>query len=127
MKNKKDKLREIFETDHFSLLDIDSKQNSAKVPDQLLVDSFQEISNFFEKHNREPTESEDIIEIVSKVTTNLESEEEIIVSDIDINLPLDSPSFILSWERVEKLPPNKIKKQNREILTKIFIYSSNYA
>ena len=55
MKNKKDKLKEIFDSDEFNLLNIESSEKvEVKEEDQRLIDSFQEISNFFERHERPP-------------------------------------------------------------------------
>ena len=64
MKNKEEKLRNIFSKDHLGLLKISSKKGTNKPSDQFLIDSFQEISNFFEQHDKEPSESEDIIEFM---------------------------------------------------------------
>jgi hypothetical protein len=55
MKNKVDKLKEIFDSDQFNLLNIESSENvEVNEVDQRLIDSFQEISNFYEKHERLP-------------------------------------------------------------------------
>lgn len=71
MMNKKDKLNEIFATDEFNLLNIESfTQEDFKEEDQRLIDSFQEISNFYEKHKRPPG-MEEVIEF--KLYSRLES------------------------------------------------------
>ena len=60
-KTKKDKLSEIFENDLFGLLTIDeSKQASISPQDSRLIDSFQEISNFYETNKRCPVLGDDI-------------------------------------------------------------------
>ncbi|KKG68926.1 GIY-YIG nuclease family protein [Methanosarcina mazei] len=47
-------LDEIFNSDPMGLLDVKPKKSSAPNADERLIASFQEISHFFEKHNREP-------------------------------------------------------------------------
>ena len=47
MSSKGEKLREIFNTDEFNLLNVESDQKSSKTEQQQrLIDSFQEISDF---------------------------------------------------------------------------------
>ena len=51
----KDKvLDEIFSSDSMGLLDVKPKKSSALNADERLIASFQEINEFFERHNREP-------------------------------------------------------------------------
>ena len=51
----KDKvLDEIFNSDPMGLLDVKAKSSSALNADERLTASFQEINEFFERHNREP-------------------------------------------------------------------------
>ena len=47
-------LNEIFNSDPMGLLDVKPKKSSAPNADDRLIASFQEINQFFEKHNREP-------------------------------------------------------------------------
>lgn len=55
MKNKEDKLKEIFETDQFNLLHSEANEKSEHCEeDQRLIDSFKEISEFYEEHNIAP-------------------------------------------------------------------------
>ncbi len=57
-------LDEIIEDDDFHLIEITKKPSSvgAKSEEQRLIDSFQEINNFYEKNNREPKEGSDFSE-----------------------------------------------------------------
>ena len=60
-KTKKDKLSEIFESDSLGLLAIDEPTAvSASPQDRRLIDSFQEISDFYETNQRCPELSDDI-------------------------------------------------------------------
>jgi hypothetical protein len=53
--SKKDKLKKIFDSDSFNLLNSAGPAETVKKPeDKRLIESFEEISNFFEEHNREP-------------------------------------------------------------------------
>ncbi|MDC0338966.1 GIY-YIG nuclease family protein [Flavobacteriales bacterium] len=57
MKDKNKKLKAIFNSDQFNLLNVESKKDGPKEEDQRLIDSFQEISDFFEANGREPEEN----------------------------------------------------------------------
>lgn len=60
-KTKKDKLSEIFESDLLGLLAVDEPKNAPVSPqDSRLIDSFQEISDFYEINQRCPELSDDI-------------------------------------------------------------------
>lgn len=60
-KTKKDKLSEIFESDLLGLLAVDEPKNPPVSPqDSRLIDSFQEISNFYETNQRCPELGDDI-------------------------------------------------------------------
>jgi hypothetical protein len=47
-------LQEIFNSDQMGLLNVKPKKSSALSSDERLLSSFEEINDFFEKHNREP-------------------------------------------------------------------------
>jgi hypothetical protein len=51
---KKLTLDDIFNDDDFGLLDLTAEVSTLKTDDKRLIDSFAEINNFFDKHNREP-------------------------------------------------------------------------
>lgn len=56
MKDKINRLKEIFNSDEFDLLNVESTNKPIiKEEDQRLIDSFQEISDFHEKNGRPPT------------------------------------------------------------------------
>ena len=58
---KKRKLAEIFDSDPLGLLISEDKRESAKTPqDERLIDSFREISDFYETHDHAPVLSDDI-------------------------------------------------------------------
>lgn len=60
-KTKKDKLSEIFESDLLGLLAVDEPKNAPVSPqDSRLIDSFQEISDFYETNQRCPELGDDI-------------------------------------------------------------------
>lgn len=60
-KTKKDKLSEIFESDLLGLLSVDEpKATPASPQDSRLIDSFQEISDFYETNQRRPELGDDI-------------------------------------------------------------------
>lgn len=60
-KTKKDKLSEIFESDLLGLLAVDEQKNTPVSPqDSRLIDSFQEISDFYETNQRCPELGDDI-------------------------------------------------------------------
>lgn len=60
-KTKKDKLSEIFESDLLGLLAVDEPKNALVSPqDRRLIDSFQEISDFYETNQRCPELGDDI-------------------------------------------------------------------
>ena len=60
-KTKKDKLSEIFESDLLGLLAVDEPKNTPVSPqDSRLIDSFQEISDFYETNQRRPELGDDI-------------------------------------------------------------------
>lgn len=60
-KTKKDKLSEIFESDLLGLLDVDEPKATPVSPqDSRLIDSFQEISDFYETNQRCPELGDDI-------------------------------------------------------------------
>lgn len=60
-KTKKDKLSEIFESDLLGLLAVDEPKNTPVSPqDSRLIDSFQEISDFYETNQRCPELGDDI-------------------------------------------------------------------
>jgi hypothetical protein len=55
MKDKESILREIFENDPLGLLNVKPKKSAARTSDERLAASFDEINDFFEKNDREPT------------------------------------------------------------------------
>lgn len=58
MKNKENKLKDVFDSDEFNLLNVDSTdKTTVKEEDQRLIDSFQEISDFYETNERPPSKS----------------------------------------------------------------------
>lgn len=60
-KTKKDKLSKIFESDLLGLLAVDEpKATPASLQDSRLIDSFQEISDFYEANQRCPELGDDI-------------------------------------------------------------------
>lgn len=59
--DRKKKLAEIFDNDTLGLLAIEDRRESTLTPqDERLIDSFREISEFYESHNRAPELGEDI-------------------------------------------------------------------
>ena len=50
-------LDEIFENDDFGLLDSEKNQSTLKSDEDRLIDSFEEINEFFEKYQREPSKN----------------------------------------------------------------------
>lgn len=56
--SKKKTLEDIFNDDDFGILDSKAKASTIKTEDERLVESFQEINAFFEKHQREPKSNE---------------------------------------------------------------------
>ncbi len=114
------KFSEIFENDPFGLLKLDeSKKQVGRSEDQRLIESFEEISNFYEEYNREPN-SEGIEEFTlharlkairanpSKVKTLLsldyynlldsESNKSVTITDII----LDDPLGILNNDTIDE-------------------------
>lgn len=57
MENNKLSIDDIFENDEFGLLENDSETSTIKTEEDRLVDSFEEISVFFDKKGREPSSS----------------------------------------------------------------------
>lgn len=57
MENNKLSIDDIFENDEFGLLENDSETSTIKTEEDRLVDSFEEISIFFDKKGREPSSS----------------------------------------------------------------------
>jgi len=57
MAKKKLTLDDIFNDDDFGLLDSKAKTSAVKTDEDRLIDSFEEISAFFDKNNREPNKS----------------------------------------------------------------------
>ncbi|SHF80402.1 GIY-YIG nuclease family protein [Flavisolibacter ginsengisoli] len=57
MSNKKISLEDIFNDDEFGLLDSKAKSSNIKFEDDRLIDSFEEINDFYEKNGREPNAS----------------------------------------------------------------------
>ena len=55
-----EEMKVILETDPLGLLDVKPKASSAISAEQLLVNSFEEITAFVQEHGREPAESRDI-------------------------------------------------------------------
>lgn len=68
--SKKKTLEDIFNDDDFGILDSKPKASTIKTEDDRLVESFQEINAFFEKHQREP-KSNDVAEF--KLLSRLKS------------------------------------------------------
>lgn len=63
----RDKLNEILRSDPFNLLDMGSSaQSKSKTEEQRLVESFAEVSSFFEEHDREPDSERDLGEHILK-------------------------------------------------------------
>lgn len=54
MSDKKLSLEDIFKDDDLGLLDSKAKQSNVKTEDQRLIDSFEEINQFYEKEGKEP-------------------------------------------------------------------------
>lgn len=52
--SKKITLKDIFNDDELGILDSKTTSSNVKTEDERLIESFQEINNFFEKNNREP-------------------------------------------------------------------------
>jgi hypothetical protein len=52
--DKKKTLADIFNDDEFGILDSKAKNSTIKTEDERLIESFQDINDFFEKNNREP-------------------------------------------------------------------------
>lgn len=52
--SKKKTLEDIFNDDEFGILDSKPKNSNVKTEDERLIESFQEINAFYEKHHREP-------------------------------------------------------------------------
>lgn len=61
MANNEDKLFEIFNSDPFGLLEAKEKPKSVTADDRLVA-SFEEINDFYEKHNKEPEKTNDMHE-----------------------------------------------------------------
>ncbi len=57
MENNKKTLKDIFDDDDLGILNTISKASGEKTEDERLVESFKEISDFYEKNNREPNQS----------------------------------------------------------------------
>lgn len=57
MENNKLSIDDIFENDEFGLLENDSETSTIKTEEDRLIDSFEEISIFFDKKGREPSSS----------------------------------------------------------------------
>ena len=55
-------LQDIFNNDPFGLLDIKTQKSEARTPNERLVESFQEINEFFQLNNREPESGGDVHE-----------------------------------------------------------------
>ncbi len=55
--SKKKTLEDIFNDDEFGILDTKPKNSNVKTEDERLIESFQEINTFYEKHKREPEAS----------------------------------------------------------------------
>jgi len=81
----KDKvLDEIFNSDPMGLLDVKPKSSSALNSDERLIASFQEINEFFERHNREPhPDKENISEyqLYSRLKSLRENEDNMMVCE----------------------------------------------
>ena len=93
MKKKKNKLKEIFDSDEFNLLNIESSVKvEVKEESQRLIDSFQEISNFYEKHERPPSKGS-VIEF--KLYSRLESIKKV-PSKVKLLLPYDLYNLLIA-------------------------------
>lgn len=57
MAKKKLTIDDIFDDDDFGLLDSKAKTSTVKTDEERLIDSFEEINTFFDKHQREPNKS----------------------------------------------------------------------
>ena len=56
MRDKESILKEIFENDPFGLLIVKPKKSAARTSDERLAASFDNINDFIEKNDREPTD-----------------------------------------------------------------------
>ena len=61
MANNEDKLLEIFNSDSFGLLETKEKPKSVTADDRLVA-SFEEINDFYEKHDKDPERTNDMYE-----------------------------------------------------------------
>lgn len=113
MKNKENKLKEIFDSDEFNLLNIESSEKvQVKEEDQRLIDSFQEISNFYEKHERPPGKGQ-IMEF--KLYSRLESMKKD-PSKVKVLLPYDFYNLLDSANTKSVEPLEIIKDDPFNIL-----------
>ncbi|MBZ9627154.1 GIY-YIG nuclease family protein [Psychroflexus sp. CAK1W] len=63
MPNKKLSIDDIFEDDDLGILDDRSTKSQAKTADTRLIESFEEVNNFIDEHNREPEQGNGITEM----------------------------------------------------------------
>lgn len=95
-KTKNDKLSEIFENDFLGLLNVDEPKNTTvSQQDRRLIDSFQEISDFYETNRRCPKFSDDIGEyqLASRLTAIKKDPQK-----VKILLPYDYYNLLESTE-----------------------------
>lgn len=95
-KTKNDKLSEIFENDFLGLLNVDEPKNTTvSQQDRRLIDSFQEISDFYETNRRCPKLSDDIGEyqLASRLTAIKKDPQK-----VKILLPYDYYNLLESTE-----------------------------
>ena len=97
--SKKKTLDDIFNDDEFGILDSKSKNSNVKSENERLIESFQEINIFFEKHNREP-ESTNVSEfkLLSRLKA-LRNDE----GKIEILKPYDSHNLLKTKEEVKSV------------------------
>ena len=113
MKNKENKLKEIFDSDEFNLLNIESSDKvEVKEESQRLIDSFQEISNYYEKHERPPSKGS-VIEF--KLYSRLESIKKV-PSKVKLLLPYDFYNLLDSGNTKSIEPLEIIKDDPFNIL-----------
>lgn len=113
MKNKGNKLKEIFDSDEFNLLNVNSSENTeVKEEDQRLIDSFQAISDFYEK-NGKPPGKEQIMEF--KLFSRLESIKKD-PSKVKLLLPFDFYNLLDSANTKSTSPEELLKDDPFNIL-----------
>lgn len=97
--SKKKTLEDIFNDDEFGILDSKPKQSNVKTQDERLIESFQEINAFFEKNDREPTESNVTEFMLSSRLKSLRQD----ANKIEILKPYDTHNLLNAVEEVKSV------------------------